>query len=42
MVKAIREWSATYGTDSIIIGSDFNIAPNSWLDRKPPKGSQPE
>lgn len=42
LTQAIREWSATYGTDSIIIGGDFNIAPNSWLDRKPPKGLQPE
>lgn len=29
-------------TDNIITGGDFNIAPNSWLDRKPPKGSQPD
>lgn len=35
--QAIGEWSATYGTDHIIAGGDFNIAPNSWFDIKPPK-----
>lgn len=38
----IEEWKIAYGTDNIITGGDFNIAPNSWLDRKPPKGSQPD
>lgn len=38
----VREWTVKYGTDNIITGGDFNLAPDSWLDRKPPKGLQPE
>lgn len=26
----------------IILGGDFNIASNSWLDRTPRRGQQPE
>lgn len=40
--QLIGEWKLLHGTDNILMGGDFNIAPNSWLDRKPPKGLQPE
>uniref|UniRef100_A0A672HB23 exodeoxyribonuclease III n=1 Tax=Salarias fasciatus TaxID=181472 RepID=A0A672HB23_SALFA len=39
--RDISEWSELYRTSNIITGGDFNIAPNSWMDRKPPKGLQP-
>jgi len=38
----VTEWKAVYMTDKVVMGGDFNIAPNSWLDRLPPRGQQPE
>uniref|UniRef100_A0AAX7SHF8 exodeoxyribonuclease III n=1 Tax=Astatotilapia calliptera TaxID=8154 RepID=A0AAX7SHF8_ASTCA len=40
--KLIAKWSTTYGSTQVIIGGDFNLAPNSWLDRQPQRGNQPE
>uniref|UniRef100_A0A3B3ST53 exodeoxyribonuclease III n=1 Tax=Paramormyrops kingsleyae TaxID=1676925 RepID=A0A3B3ST53_9TELE len=42
MVKLIVHWSNTYGSTQVITGGDFNLAPNSWLDRQPQRGKQPE
>lgn len=38
----MTEWKAVHMTDKVVMGGDFNIAPNSWLDRLPPRGQQPE
>uniref|UniRef100_A0AAZ1XGV7 exodeoxyribonuclease III n=1 Tax=Oreochromis aureus TaxID=47969 RepID=A0AAZ1XGV7_OREAU len=40
--KLIANWSNTYGSTQVITGGDFNLAPNSWLDRQPQRGKQPE
>lgn len=40
--RMVNEWKAAYLTDKIIIGGDFNIIPNSWMDKIPIKGQQPE
>uniref|UniRef100_A0A8C6PU90 Endonuclease/exonuclease/phosphatase domain-containing protein n=1 Tax=Nothobranchius furzeri TaxID=105023 RepID=A0A8C6PU90_NOTFU len=39
--KLIKQWRTAYSTDQVI-GGDFNLAPNSWLDRQPPRWNQPE
>lgn len=38
----INEWKIIYDTEKVIVGGDFNIAPDSWLDRTPHRGQQPE
>lgn len=38
----INSWIVTFMTEKVIIGGDFNIAPDSWLDHKPHRGQQPE
>lgn len=40
--RLINNWKITYMTEKVIIGGDFNIAPHSWLDRRPQRGQQPE
>lgn len=35
----VNEWKVIYKSDNVIIGGDFNIAPDSWLDRKPQRSS---
>lgn len=40
--RLVNEWKAVHMTDKVVMGGDFNIAPNSWLDRLPPRGQQPE
>uniref|UniRef100_A0A3Q2QH20 exodeoxyribonuclease III n=1 Tax=Fundulus heteroclitus TaxID=8078 RepID=A0A3Q2QH20_FUNHE len=32
----------TFMTEKVVMGGDFNIAPDSWLDHKPHRGQQPE
>ena len=39
--RLINEWKTTYSSDKVILGGDYNIAPDSWLDRKPHRYSQP-
>uniref|UniRef100_A0A3B4WDT5 exodeoxyribonuclease III n=1 Tax=Seriola lalandi dorsalis TaxID=1841481 RepID=A0A3B4WDT5_SERLL len=38
----IKNWEIKYMTDKVVLGGDFNIAPDSWLDRIPHRGQQPE
>lgn len=33
----INEWKIKFATEEVIIGGDFNIAPNSWMERIPHK-----
>lgn len=33
--RLIEEWKVTYTTDKIIMGGDFNLAPDLWLNRLP-------
>lgn len=40
--SCINNWKITFMTEKVIIGGDFNIAPDSWLDRKPHRGQHPE
>lgn len=37
----INNWKVSFMTEKVVIGGDFNIAPDSWLDRKPHRGQQP-
>lgn len=30
--KLMEEWKVSYNTDKIIMGGDFNLAPDLWLD----------
>ena len=39
--RMIQEWKITHMTENVIIGGDFNIAPDSWMDRFPHRGKQP-
>lgn len=36
--RLIESWKVSYSTEKIVIGGDFNLAPDLWLDRLPPKG----
>ena len=38
----INEWKTKFMTEKVILGGDFNIAPNSWMDRIPHGGPQPQ
>lgn len=38
MSNMLEGWKTPYVTDQIIIGGDFNMVPDLWLDRMPPKG----
>lgn len=38
----INNWKITYMTEKVVMGGDFNIAPDSWLDWKPQRGQRPE
>lgn len=35
----VEGWKTQFTTDKVIIGGDFNIVPDLWLDRMPPKGN---
>lgn len=35
--KCLEEWKMLFSTDRVIIGGDFNLAPDLWLDRLPSK-----
>ena len=37
LCKLLIDCMRTYSTDKIIVGGDFNLAPDLWLDRQPPK-----
>ncbi len=36
--RMIERRKGLYSTEKIVIGGDFNLAPDLWLDRLPPKG----
>ncbi len=36
--KMLDEWKMTYTTDKVIVGVDFNLVPDLWMDRLPPRG----
>lgn len=36
--KMLEGWKVTYGTDKVIVGGDFNLVPDLWMDRLPPRG----
>ncbi len=36
--KLLEEWKVTYTTDKVIVGGDYNLVPDLWMDRLPPKG----
>lgn len=38
----INEWKISYDSGKVIVGGDYKIAPDSWLDRTPRRGQQPE
>lgn len=37
LCKQINDLKISYSTDKIIVGGDFNLAPDLWLDRTPPR-----
>lgn len=38
LCQKLEEWKLLYMTDKIIIGGDFNVVPDEWLDRLPLRG----
>lgn len=36
--ELLEQWKLTYTTDKVIVGGDYNLAPDLWMDRLPPKG----
>lgn len=37
--ESVKKWRITYAVDRIILGGDFNLAHDLWLDRSPPKAN---
>ena len=36
--KMLEGWKVTYSTDKVIVGGDFNLVPDLWMDHLPPRG----
>ncbi|TRY55366.1 hypothetical protein DNTS_019038, partial [Danionella cerebrum] len=36
--ELLGEWKRVFETDKVVIGGDFNLVPDKWIDRYPPKG----
>ena len=34
----LEGWKVTYSTEKVIVGGDFNLVPDLWMDRLPPRG----
>lgn len=34
----LESWKVTYTTDKVIVGEDFNLVPDLWMDRLPSRG----
>lgn len=35
--KMLKEWKVTYNTDKVIVGGDFNLVPDVYMDHLPPR-----
>ncbi|TRY83296.1 hypothetical protein DNTS_000580, partial [Danionella cerebrum] len=38
ILELLGEWKRVFETDKVVIGGDFNLVPDKWIDRYPPKG----
>ncbi len=38
LIKILESWKVTHATDKVITGGDFNLVPDLWMDRLPPRG----
>lgn len=36
--RLLEEWKVTYTIDKVIVGGDYNLVPDLWMDRLPLRG----